>query len=72
MGKIGSHSLIMNPPNPYSSKNAGAITMTSRLDTTSHDVEPLPYLLTADLLGLGRKGGDTIGAYRVLCPFKKS
>ena len=59
-------------PTLYSSKNAGTITMTSRVDTTPHDVEPQPYSLTADWLGLGHTGNATIGGYRVLCPFQKS
>ena len=46
--------------------------MTSRVDTTPHDVEPQPYTLTADSLGLGNKGSATMGGYRVLCPFQKS
>ena len=34
--------------------------MTSRVDTTPCDVEPQPYSLTADWLGLGHKGNATI------------
>ena len=60
----------MNPPNPYSSKNVGTATMTSRGDTTLHDVEPQPYSLTADWLELGHKGSATMGGNRVLCPFQ--
>ena len=71
-GKIGSHPRFINPPNLYSSQNAGTITMTSRVDTTPRDVEPRPYSLTADWLGLGHKGNATMGGYRVLCPFQKS
>ena len=47
---------IHESPDFYSSKNAGTITMTSRVDTTPHDVEPQPYSITADWLGLGYKG----------------
>ena len=61
-----------SPPNLYSSKNAGTITMTYRVDTTPHDVEPPPYSLTADWLGLGHKGSATMGGCRVLYPFQKS
>ena len=39
----GSDPRFMNPPNLYSSRNAGTITMTSRVDTTPHDVEAQPY-----------------------------
>ena len=57
--KIGSHLRFMNPPNLYSSKIAGTISMTSRIGTTPHDVEPQPYSLTAFWLGLGHKGSAT-------------
>ena len=63
---------IHESPNLYSSKNAETITMTYRVDTTPHDVEPQPYSLTADWLGLGHKGSATMGGYRVLRPFQKS
>ena len=66
------HPLFMNPPNLYSFKNTGTITMTYRVDTTPHDVEPQPYSLTADWLRLGHKGSATMGEYRILCPFQKS
>ena len=47
--------------------------MTSRVDTTPHDVEPQPYSLTDDLLGLGHnKGNATMGGYEVPCLFQKS
>ena len=63
----------MNPPNLYSSKNTGTVTMTSRIDTTPHDVEPQLYSFTADWLGLGHNGNATMmGGYRVVCPFQKS
>ena len=58
--KMGSHPRFMNPPNLYSSKNAGTTTMTSRVDTTPHDVELQPYSLIADWLGLGHKGNATM------------
>ena len=69
---IASHPRFMNTPNLHSSQNAGTITMTSRVDTTPHDLKPQPYSLTADWLGLGHKGNATMGGYRVLRPFQKS
>ena len=71
-GKIGLHPRFTNPPNLYSSGNAVTVTMTSRVDTTQHDVEPQPYYLTAEWLELEHKGNATMGGYRVLCLFKKS
>ena len=44
--------------------------MTCRVDAAPHDVEPRPYSLTADWLGLGPRGSATTGGYRVLCPFQ--
>ena len=46
--------------------------MTSRVDTTPHDVEPQSNSLIADWLGLGHKGSATMGGYGVLCLFQKS
>ena len=66
------HPRFMNPPNLYSCKNAGTITISYRVDTTPHDVEPKSYELVADWLGLGRKGSAIMRGYRVLCPFQKS
>ena len=42
-------------------QKVGKITMTSGVDTAPHGVEPQPYSLTADCLGLGHKGSATTG-----------
>ena len=64
---------IHESPESLQLQNAGTITMTYRVDTTPHDVEPQPYSIAADWLGLRHKGSATaVGGYRVLCPFQKS
>ena len=54
---------IRESPESIQLQNAGTITMTSRVDTTPHDVELQPYSLTADWLGLGHKGNAIMGGY---------
>ena len=71
-GDDGFHPRFMNPPNLDSSKNAATNTMTYRVDTTPHSVEPEPYSLTADWLGFGHKGSASMRGYRVLCSFQIS
>ena len=59
-GKDGVPSPIRESPESLQLQNARTITMTYRVDTTPHDVEPQPYSLTADWLGLGHKGSATM------------
>ena len=52
---------IHESPASLQLQNAGTITMTSRVDTTPHDVKLQPYSLTTDWQGLGHKGNATMG-----------